>query len=84
MELFFHCFKGRIAFLRGMHIEEKEVVVYSKLIPAWKKMIKERKVELELNLCPAPFIEFIDEPDPTNPQDGSIIALEHMGQYGYR
>ena len=49
---------ARRIMVRGIHAEEKEVDMYSRVIPEFQKLIKERKANIELNFCPVPFAEY--------------------------
>lgn len=53
--------------------------MYSELIPAWQRLIDERKARIELNFCPSPFTEFHQDIDK-----GSIIVMENMKFMNYR
>ena len=49
------------------------------IIPAWKKIIEQRRADIELNFGDIMFTEFF--PDP---KDGSIIAMQNLCTFGYR
>ena len=65
--------------LRGLHMEEKEIGFYTKIIPQWKNIIEERKANIRLNFGDIYYTEF--SPDV---QEGSIIAMQNLNTLGYR
>ena len=65
--------------LRGLHMEEKEIGFYTKIIPQWKRIIEERKADIKLNFGDVYYTEF--SPDV---EQGSIIAMQNLNTLGYR
>ena len=64
--------------MRGLHMEEKEIGFYTKIIPEWKKIIEERKADIQLNFGDVYYTEF--SPDV---EQGSIIAMQNLNTLGY-
>ena len=67
----------------AMHMEEKEVDVYNRIVPAFKKLIADNKAEkvIDLNICECFYADFKKLSD-TDFQ--SIIVLENLKSAGYR
>jgi len=57
-------------------MEEKEISFYSKLLPQWRELIKERNADISLNFASCPHSE-IDE-------DGFLLVLQDLREMGFR
>ena len=73
--------KTKMPMIRGMEMERKEIQMYDEVLPAWRKMIRDRGAEKEIviNYCTAPYTEFHEDQDK-----GSVIAMENLTYQGYR
>ena len=73
---------GRLAMLRGCHVEDKEIKMYVDAIPNFKRLIKERGANLEVNYPNCPYTEL--DLDDTNHPTNSILVMENLTRSNYR
>ena len=67
----------RTPMIKAMKMETKEFRVYRELIPAFKKLVKDRKADIELHFAPTPYLEF-DEATAADGTKPSILAMENL------
>ena len=72
--------KERYPVMRAMHVEDKEIKMYTEVIKTWKRMAKEHKADIEFNYCEAPYFEF----DENSMEKESIIVMENLTFQGYK
>ena len=63
--------------MKCLHMEEKEIGMYTKIIPEWKRIIEERRVDMKLNFGDIYYTE------DTDVEMGSIIAMQNLNTLGY-
>ena len=68
-----------LVFIRGLRMEETEVNFYKDIIPAWKKLIKERNADIKIGFANCLYTEFHEDP-----LKGSLIVMENMQGRGFR
>lgn len=66
--------KQRRYFMRKIHMEEKEQMMYKQVIPKFKQMVQ--NTDVELNFAPSYYNEFNE--------DNSILVLQNMNVSNYR
>ncbi len=61
---------------RDAHVQEKEMLFYSTIVPAWKSLISERNATFELFCHDSPYAEFHKEEDP-------VLVMQNLVHLGY-
>ena len=59
-------------------IERKEIDFYRKVLPAWKKLIQDRKANFEIMCFDSPYTEFNEEM-----AEGSILVMQNLKTLGF-
>ena len=72
--------KERMPMHRETYMEKKEIFFYRNVLPAWKKMIKDREAEIHLNCHASPYTEYQEGWE----DGGSIIVMENMNKLGFK
>ena len=72
---------GRVSMLRHMHVEQKENWMYTRIIPAFQKLIDEKGASFKISYAPLAFnnIELDDDKKVTN----STLAMQNLTRIGY-
>ena len=66
-------------FIRGLRMEENEVNFFREIVPAWHKIINERKADIKLGFSNCLYTEFHQDP-----AKGSLIVTENLQQNGFQ
>ncbi len=70
--------KERMPTHREFMVERKEIEFYTKVLPAWKKLIRERKANFEITCHDVAYAEYHDDVEK-----GSILALQNLKSLGF-
>ena len=72
--------KERMPMHRAIMMEEKEIEFYTKVLPAWKRLITDRRASFDITCFDSPYSEFHRDWQ----EGGSILVLQDLRAHGFR
>ncbi len=72
--------KERMPLHRETKMEEKEIVFYREILPAWKNLMRERKAEFSINCYESPYSEYHEDWQ----EGGSILVLQDLRTHDFK